>query len=313
MTSKQLRTSLEEKANELGFIAFGVAPADALDEEAQRLREWLDLDYQGSMRWMARNVSRRTDPREVVPGAKSVIMLGYNYFTGRAPEEDSKAKISNYAWGDDYHEIVTPKVRALEAYLHSLYDREVASRSYVDTGPIMEKAWAARAGIGWQGKHTNLISREHGSWMFLGAIIADVEMEYDNPIPDFCGSCTRCIEACPTDAIVEPYVLDARKCLSFLTIEYREDELPEEESKNMQGWVYGCDICQNVCPWNNKFEHPTDDSHFQPREKNVNRDLTDWLDLEVEEYRKRFPHSPVKRAKFKGLMRNIRTALQHSQ
>lgn len=313
MTTKQLRTSLEEKARELGFIAFGVAPADALDEEAQRLRDWLDLDYQGSMGWMARNVGRRTDPREVVPGAKSVVMLGYNYFTGRAPEDESKAKISNYAWGDDYHEIITPKVRALEAFLHTLHDREVASRSYVDTGPIMEKAWAARAGLGWQGKHTNLISREHGSWIFLGAIIADVEMEYDSPIPDFCGSCTRCIDACPTDAIVEPYVLDARKCLSFLTIEYREDELPEDEAHNMQGWIYGCDICQNVCPWNNTFEHSTDDPHFQPREKNVNRDLTDWLEQDVEAYRERFRHSPVKRAKFKGLMRNIRTALQYSQ
>ena len=308
----QIRQKLQERANVLGFVAFGAAPAEALDEEARRLREWLSLDYQGSMGWMQRNFNRRVDPGEVVPGAKSVIMLGYNYFTGRAPQDDSKAKISNYAWGDDYHDVITPKIRELEAFLHKLIDRKVASRSYVDTGPIMEKAWAARAGIGWMGKHTNLISREYGSWMFLGAIIADVELEYDSPIPDYCGSCTRCIEACPTDAITEPYVLDARKCLSYLTIEYREDSLPDREADRMHGWIYGCDICQEVCPWNIKFEHPTDDPHFLPREENVGRDLSDWMELSVEEYRERFRKSPVKRAKYDGLMRNIKTALENS-
>jgi len=173
MDSYTLRKLLEEKAHELGFLEFGVAKADALDEEAQRLREYLDLGYHAAMEWMTRNVRRRTDPREVVPGAQSVIMVSYNYYTGRAPEDNSKAKISNYAWGDDYHEVVTPKVRDLETYLHEITDSDVHSLSYVDTGPIMEKAWAARAGIGWIGKHTNLIHREHGSWFFLGAIIAD--------------------------------------------------------------------------------------------------------------------------------------------
>lgn len=308
MNSHKLRKSLEEKARELGFLEFGVAQANALDEEAQRLREYLDLGYHASMEWMARNVQRRTDPREVVPGAQSVIMVSYNYFTGRAPEEPEKAKISNYAWGDDYHDVVTPKVRELEAYLHEIAETAVKSRSYVDTGPIMEKAWAARAGIGWIGKHTNLIHREHGSWFFLGAIIADISMEYDSPIPDYCGSCRQCIDACPTDAIVEESVLDSRKCLSYLTIEHRGETIPEPEAHRMEGWIYGCDICQNVCPWNNKFEHPSNDGHFLPRDENVDRDLKDWLLLTEEDYRERFRKSPVKRAKYQGFLRNVRTA-----
>ncbi len=307
----QIRKELEDRARELGFIEFGIAAAAALDDEAQRLREYLDLNYHGTMHWMARNVQRRTDPREVVPGAKSVIMVAYNYYSGRAPQEPRKAKISNYAWGDDYHDVVTPKVRSLEKYLQELSNEPVRSRSYVDTGPIMEKAWAVRAGIGWIGKHTNLIHRDHGSWFFPGAIITDVELEYDSPLPDYCGSCTRCIDACPTNAIVDDYVLDSRKCLSYLTIEYRGDHFPEEQAGNMAGWIYGCDICQEVCPWNNKFEHPTEDSHFYPREENVNRDLTDWLDLTDQEYRERFRKSPVKRAKYQGLLRNIRTAAVH--
>jgi len=304
-----LRDKLEQRADELGFLSFGAAPADRLSPASERLREWLNLEYQGNMGWMARNFDRRSDPGEVVPGAKSVIMVSYNYYTGRAPEDDRTAKISNYAWGDDYHDVITPKVRALESYIHELMPREVQSRSYVDTGPVMEKAWAARAGLGWIGKHTNLISREYGSWMFLGSIIADVELEYDEPIPDYCGSCTRCIEACPTDAIVDEYVLDARRCLSYLTIENKSDTIPDEHAGNMHGWIYGCDICQNVCPWNNKFEHETDDPHFQPRPENVNRDLEDWLDLGIEEYRRRFKDSPIKRAKREGILRNVKAAL----
>ena len=297
------------RAAELEFELFGVAEAQSLSPEARRLREWLDLDYQGNMHWMERNFKRRTDPGEVVPGARSVIMLGYNYYTGRAPEDDSTAKISNYAWGDDYHEVVTPKVRELESYLNDLVEGEMRSRSYVDTGPVMEKAWAARAGLGWVGKHTNLINREYGSWFFLGSIITDVELEYDSPIPDYCGSCTRCIEACPTDAIVDAYVLDARRCLSYLTIENKSDDIPDEHSEHMHGWIYGCDICQNVCPWNNKFEQPTEKPEFQAREENVNRELGEWLDLTVEEYRDRFKDSPIKRAKRRGILRNVRAAL----
>ncbi|MBD3276033.1 MAG: tRNA epoxyqueuosine(34) reductase QueG [Candidatus Marinimicrobia bacterium] len=308
----KLREKIETRAQELGFLEFGAAPADALDEEARHLREFLGLGYHATMGWMARNLERRVDPREVVPGAQSVIMLAYNYFTGRATEDDSKAKISNYAWGDNYHDVVTQKVRELEQYIHDCVSGDVNSRSYVDTGPIMEKAWAARAGLGWQGKHTNMIHRKHGSWFFLGAIIVDVALEYDSPIPDYCGSCTQCIEACPTDAIVEPYVLDARKCLSFLTIEYRGDELPERESSEMHGWVFGCDICQAVCPWNHKFEHQTDDEHFQPRTENINRDLEAWLDISEDEFRRRFKKSPVKRAKYRGFLRNVSTALEYS-
>ncbi len=313
INSVQLRNKLEDKSRDLGFLEFGVAPADALDQEAKRLREFLGLRYHATMQWMARNLERRIDPREVVPGAKSVIMLAYNYFTGRVTGDDTKAKISNYAWGDNYHDIVTGKVRALERFLHELSEKTVQSRSYVDTGPIMEKAWAARAGLGWQGKHTNVIHREHGSWFFLGAIITDVKLEYDSPIPDYCGSCTQCIEACPTDAIVAPYVLDARKCLSYLTIEFRGDALPEKESSEMHGWVFGCDICQAVCPWNHRFEHETTDPHFQPREENTGRDLEDWLDLTEAEFRIRFKKSPVKRAKYRGFLRNVSTAFQKSR
>jgi len=305
----QIRNRLERRAGELGFTELGIAPARALDDEAARLREFLGLNYHGAMQWMARNVRRRVDPREVVPGAQSVIMLSYNYYTGRTAGDPGTAKISNYAWGDDYHEIVTPKVRELEACLHSVSNDPVQSRSYVDTGPLMEKAWAARAGIGWIGKHTNLIHRDHGSWFFLGAIITDQTLPYDSPVPDYCGSCTRCLEACPTDAIVDEYVLDARKCLSYLTIEYRGAELPPEEAEHMEGWIFGCDICQEVCPWNYRFEHATGDPRFLPREENVDRDLSEWLELSEEDYRRRFRHSPVKRAKYSGLKRNIRTAI----
>ncbi len=309
----KLRQRMADKAKELGFIEFGVAEATALDEEAMHLREYLDFQYHASMQWMVRNVQRRTDPREVVPGAKSVIMVAYNYYTGRAPEDPGTAKISNYAWGDDYHDVITPKVRELETYLHEIAADEVQSRSYVDTGPIMEKAWAARAGIGWIGKHTNLIHRDHGSWFFLGAIIADMVLEYDAPIQDYCGSCSLCIDACPTDAIVEEYVLDSRKCISFLTIENREDSIPRESAEGLHGWIFGCDICQNVCPWNNRFEHTTDDPHFAPREENVGKKLEKWLDLTEAHYRKRFKKSPVKRAKYRGLQRNVRAALQREE
>jgi len=307
----KLRQHLERKARELGFVSFGIAAADSLDKEVVRLREYLNLNYHGEMGWMARNVQRRTDPREVVPDAKSVIMIGYNYFSGRATSDSGMAKISNYAWGDDYHDVVTPKVRQLEQHLHELANEEVRSRSYVDTGPIMEKAWGARAGIGWIGKHTNLINRKHGSWFFLGAIIADVPLEYDPPIPDYCGSCTRCIDACPTDAIMDEYVLDSRRCLSYLTIEYRGDQIPEEHAENMEGWIYGCDICQEVCPWNHRFEHHTNDDHFFPRKNNTDRPFTEWMELTPEDYRQRFKKSPVKRAKYDGLMRNIMTAAKH--
>jgi epoxyqueuosine reductase len=296
---------IKQKALELGFSHVGIAKSDKLGIERTLLEAWLKNSYQADMHWMERNIERRTNPAELVPGAQSVIAVAYNYYS---PEQHSRdpqtGKISRYAWGDDYHEIVTPKVRALQEFVDSLQE-QTTSRSYVDTGPVMEKTWAAKAGIGWIGKHSNLISKDRGSWLFLGAIITTLALEYDAPIDDFCGSCTACIEACPTDAIVEPYIVDSNRCIPYLTIECKDKELPATHTMDFENWVFGCDICQDVCPWN-RFETATPDSRFAPRPFALAPKLNDIIELKPEEFSDFFRKSPVKRAKLAGLQRNVR-------
>ncbi len=289
-------------ATEKGFELVGVAEANPLDDEVEHLREWLSRGYQASMRWMESNVDKRADPGLVLDGARSVISLGKNYYTPFQHEAFS-AKISRYAWGDDYH-LVLGKI--LKEYVAELSSKFPANKFiwYSDTGPVMDKAWARRAGIGWIGKHTNVINREIGSWIFLAEVITDLDFVYDLPETDHCGSCRACIDACPTDAIVEPYVVDANRCISFLTIENRDETIPAGLIPKLDNWLFGCDICQDVCPWNRKFATTSDEQSFLPREENLNLKPRDIHLMNRDEFAERFRRSPVRRAKYEGLQRN---------
>ncbi len=291
-------------ASEKGFELVGIAEACRLDEESAQLTEWLSRGYQASMQWMERNTDRRADPRSVLNGAKSVVSLGKNYYT-QSQHADTSAKISKYAWGDDYHLVLGRVLKDLVAELSEMFPGN-NFLWYCDTGPVMDKAWARRAGIGWIGKHTNVISRRIGSWVFLAEIITDLDLEYDLPETDHCGSCRACIDACPTNAIVEPYLLDANKCISFLTIENRDEAIPAEFVPNLDSWLFGCDICQDVCPWNRKFAAPSGEPAFLPREENLNLKPQDIHLMTREEFAGRFRRSPVKRTKYEGLQRNAR-------
>ncbi len=305
---QSLTAKIKQKAHELGFEHIGVSPAEKLTVEAERLAEWLSRGYHATMYWMERKGDRRTDPRNIVPGARSVISVAMNYYTPHEiTDHPERGKISRYAWGDDYHDIVGGRLKLLWEYIKDI-EPGAAGRYYVDTGPVMDKVWAERAGIGWIGKHTNLISREYGSWLFLGEIITTLSLEYDIPTQDYCGACRRCIDACPTDAIVDEYILDSNKCLSYLTIEHR-DEYPEEFKMDTEQWIYGCDICQDVCPWNIKFSRPAAVEGYQPRPENLNPLLLDIVNMAREDFSRRFRKSPVKRTKRKGLQRNAQAVI----
>ena len=295
---------IKQKAFEIGFHKIGIVRAQSLPEEENYLREWLARSYHGEMNWMEREPEKRADPKILFPGAKSVVAVALNYFTPHEHEENpAKGKVSRYAWGDDYHDVLKEKLRELLGFIQSI-DETADAKICVDTAPIMDKAWAARAGLGWIGKHSNLITKEFGSWVFLGEILLNLELEYDSEIvADHCGNCTACLDACPTNAIVAPYTVDSRKCLSYATIELRAPNLPEELVKDLNGWLYGCDICQDVCPWN-RFEKPTGETRFEPREGNVTADLDEILTLSPEKYAEKFRRSAMKRTKLGGLQRN---------
>lgn len=297
---------IRQKAFEIGFHKIGVARAESLSAEAGYFTEWLGKNFHGEMRWLEREPAKRTDPKLIFPEAKSVIAVALNYFTPHEHEPDeTKGKVSRYAWGDDYHDVLKEKQRELLAFIKS-ENAAAEGKICVDTAPIMDKAWAQRAGLGWIGKHSNLITKEYGSWVFLGEILLNLELEYDaQTVSDHCGSCTACLDACPTGAIVAPYQVDSRACLSYATIELRSPELPAEIEKNLNGWLYGCDICQDVCPWN-RFEKPTEETRFEPRAGNVSADLEEILNLSTEKYAERFRRSAMKRTKISGLQRNAR-------
>lgn len=307
---QSLTQKIKSQARELGFSKVGIARADILTEEGKHLQEWLNRRYHGTMDWMERNVEKRMDPRNIVPHAKSVISVAMNYYAG-VPHTDSSeiGKISRYAWGDDYHILVTSRIQTLVDCIKQ-EKPDANAKAYVDTGPAMDKAWAVRAGVGWLGKHTNVITKDYGSWVFLGEIILDVELEYDEPIADFCGSCRACIDACPTHAIVEPYVLDATKCISYLTIEHK-GEIPGELKPKFENWIYGCDICQDVCPWNS-FQQQTKEQAFLPREANVAPQLKELESITKEEFNERFRKSPIKRPKREGFIRNVKTVMEQN-
>ena len=308
-----LTEQIRRKALEIGFHKIGVARAESLADERERLIEWLEKDFQGEMQWLAREPEKRTDPRLIFPAAKSIVVVALNYYTPHEHTEDEAAgKISRYAWGDDYHDVLKEKLRELLTFIKTL-DESADGKICADTAPMMDKAWAVHAGLGWIGKHSNLITKEYGSWVFLGEILLNLELDYDQATePDHCGSCTACLDACPTNAIVAPYLVDSRRCLSYATIELRSPELPDEISKDLNGWFYGCDICQDVCPWN-RFEKPTEEKRFEPREQETSIELKKVSDFSPDTYAKRFRRSAIKRAKLPGLQRNARALLKNSE
>ncbi|NWG28745.1 MAG: tRNA epoxyqueuosine(34) reductase QueG [Ignavibacteriaceae bacterium] len=290
-----------QKAKAVGFDLVGFAKAEILDTESEHLKQWLDNNYQAGMDYMERNFEKRKDLKQILPLAKSVISLGLNYYTPDTySNEDIKGKVSRYAWGKDYHLIIWAMLDELEEEIIKIAP-DFECISYVDTGPVMDKAWAVRAGLGWLGKHTNVINREIGSWFFIANIITNYEFDYSEQIPDFCGTCTACIDACPTNAIVQEYVVDANKCISYLTIE-NKNEISEEFKGKFDNWLFGCDICQDVCPWNQKFPVETLIKDFHPQNKELV--LDEVLEMNEEEFKEKFKTSPVKRAKLSGLERN---------
>jgi len=290
-----------QKAKAVGFDLVGFAKADMLENESKNLEEWLDKNYQAGMDYMQKNFEKRKDMKHIHPQAKSVISLGLNYYTPDSHSDDkTKGKISRYAWGKDYHLIIWAMLDELEEEL-KVIDPKFESISYIDTGPVMDKAWAVRAGLGWLGKHTNVINREVGSWFFIANIITNYEFNYSEQIPDFCGTCTACIDACPTNAIIQEYVIDANKCISYLTIENKV-EIPGEFKDKFDNWLFGCDICQDVCPWNQKFPVETLIIDFHPQNKELN--LDEVMGMNEDEFKERFQTSPIKRAKLIGLKRN---------
>ena len=301
-----LTQHIKDRALFEGFNKVGIVGAQPLEAVGRRLNEWLARGFHGEMSWMARDVHKRIDPREIFPQARSVVVVALNYFTPHQHQQSpAVGKVSRYAWGDDYHDVVKEKLSSLLSWVRE-QEPHAEGKVCVDIQPVMDKAWAVRAGLGWLGKHSNVITPEHGSWVFIGELLLNLELDCDSvQVDDHCGTCTLCIDACPTKAITEPYVVDSNKCISYATIELRAPELPREIEENLSGWLYGCDICQDVCPWN-RFEETTAEARFAPREGNINADLDDIMDLTPETYAARFRGSAMKRAKLAGLQRNAR-------
>ncbi|HAF13398.1 MAG TPA: tRNA epoxyqueuosine(34) reductase QueG [Blastocatellia bacterium] len=308
-SARELSRRIKDRAFVEGFEKVGVVPARVLDAAHERLTTWLERGYHAGMAWMARDPQTRTNPRKLFPEARSVVVVALNYYTPYKHAEDpATGKVSRYAWGDDYHDVVGAKLRSLLAWIKEEVP-QAEGKVCVDIQPMMDKAWAVEAGLGWIGKHTNLITPEYGSWVFIGELLLNIDLEYDKTrVDDHCGSCTLCIDACPTAAINEPYVVDSNKCISYATIELRDAELPRDIAQHLEGWFYGCDICQDVCPWN-RFEQVTNEDRFQPRTGNVNATLTEAFELTPQTYAQRFRGSAMKRAKLSGLQRNARALL----
>ncbi len=296
-----MKQYIKDEARRLGFDACGVSKAGFLENEARDLEAWLHEGRHGTMTWMENHFDKRTDPRILVEGAKSVISLTSNYYQKRPAEPEGKVSI--YALGDDYHDVLRSSLKEL---FYSIEQKvgELNGRVFVDSAPVMDKAWAKNSGLGWQGKNTNLINRDTGSFFFIAEIISDLELEPDGPIADYCGSCTRCIDACPTGALDAPYQIEADKCISYLTIEHRGDDISKDLAGQIGDWIFGCDICQDVCPWN-KFSKQHTTEEFTARPAIVENTLEQWEELEIEGFREIFRRNPVKRTKYEGFMRNV--------
>ncbi|MCB0610159.1 MAG: tRNA epoxyqueuosine(34) reductase QueG [Lewinella sp.] len=301
---KTLHTRMiREEAARLGFSFAGIARAEQMDEEARRLESWLNAGMHGQMGYMANHFDKRIDPRKLVEGAKSVISLLYNYYPEQRQSDPAAPKISRYAYGEDYHFVLKRKLKDLLRFIGEEIG-EVSGRCFVDSAPVLERDWARRSGVGWMGRNTMLINPKAGSYYFLAELILDLDLVYDHPIRDYCGTCTRCIEACPTDAISPGgYVVDGSKCISYFTIELRE-AIPEEYRGQFDNWMFGCDICQEVCPWN-RFSTPHSEPAFEPHPQLLEMTKGDWEELTEEVFRELFRRSAVKRTGFEGLRRNL--------
>jgi epoxyqueuosine reductase len=293
---------ITDKAYELGFFSCGFSKATFLEEEAPRLDQWLSLNYNGKMGYMANHFDKRLDPRLLVDGAKTIVSLLFNYFPETKQHEDAP-KIAKYAYGEDYHFVIKDKLNELLSFLQEKIG-SINGRVFVDSAPVMDKVWAKKSGLGWIGKNTNLIQPKMGSFFFIAELIIDLEIEPDGPMKDYCGTCTRCIDSCPTEAIVQPYVLDGSKCISYLTIELKDQLIPQEFSGKMDQWMFGCDICQDVCPWN-RFSKTTNETRFKPNPLLLEMKTNEWHELNEEVFHQLFKLSAVKRTKFDGLKRNI--------
>lgn len=295
---------VKETAQKLGFDFCGISKAEFLEEEAPRLENWLKNQSHGQMSYMENHFDKRLDPTKLVPGAKSVVSLLYNYYPEKDLAHEEGFKVAKYAYGKDYHFVIKDKLKTFMQLLQEEVG-DIDGRVFVDSAPVMERQWAAKSGLGWVGKHTLLINKEQGSFFFLAELILDLTLEPDGPIKDYCGTCTRCIDACPTDAIT-PYSLDASKCISYLTIELKE-QIPEEFTGKMEKWIFGCDICQDVCPWN-RFSKPHRETSFTPHEQLGEMTRENWQELTKEVFQEIFRKSAVKRTKWEGLVRNIKQA-----
>jgi len=303
MSSVHYTFLLKEKAKELGFAYCRISKAEFLHKEALQLEKWLAKDYHGEMSYMENHFDKRLDPRLLVDDAKSIISLAFNYYSTEGQEDKDAPKISMYALRRDYHKVVKQKLKLLFNFLQEEIG-DINGRFFVDSAPVMEKSWAEKSGIGWIGKHSNLISKSQGSYFFLAEIIVDIPLNYDLPIKDYCGTCTECIDSCPTDAITEPYVVDGSKCISYFTIELK-NPIPKHTTGKFENWMFGCDICQIVCPWN-KFSVAHNEPDFIPKKELLTLTKEDWEDLSKDKFDEIFEGSAVKRTGYQGLKRNIK-------
>ncbi|RXR34046.1 tRNA epoxyqueuosine(34) reductase QueG [Flavobacterium piscinae] len=302
LISKFKHTSLiKSEAKRLGFLSCGISKAGFLEEEAPRLEKWLNNNMNGHMRYMENHFDKRLNPTLLVDGAKSVISILLNYYPSKFQNEESY-KISKYAYGQDYHFVIKEKLKELLHFIQTEIG-EVSGRAFVDSAPVLDKAWAAKSGLGWIGKNTNLITQKVGSFYFIAELIVDLELDYDNPTTDHCGSCTACIDACPTEAIVAPYVVDGSKCISYFTIELKEN-IPTEMKGKFDDWMFGCDVCQDVCPWN-RFSKPHNEPLFQANHELLSFTKKDWEEITEDVFKNVFKNSAVKRTKLEGLRRNV--------
>lgn len=302
MTTVSNSERIKQEAYRLGFLACGISKAEFLSDEAPRLEHWLTQHYNGEMAYMANHFDMRLDPTKLVEGAKSVVTVLLNYFPPQTQHDLAAPKISKYAYGQDYHHVIKGKLQQLTHFIEQDIG-EINGRAFVDSAPVMDKAWALRSGLGWMGKNTNIIRPKEGSFFFIGELILDLDLHADLPMQDHCGTCTRCIDACPTEAIIQPYVVDGSKCISYFTIELK-DSIPLAMKGQFDNWAFGCDICQDVCPWN-RFAKPHTEPAFNPHPDMLNMTAQDWHELTEEVFLKVFQKSAVKRTKFSGLKRNL--------
>ncbi|PHS10898.1 MAG: tRNA epoxyqueuosine(34) reductase QueG [Kordia sp.] len=292
---------IKTEALRLGFLSCGISKATFLEEEAPKLESWLKNDFHGEMKYMENHFDKRLDPRLLVEDAKSVISLSYNYYPEQLQREDSY-KIAKYAYGQDYHHVIKAKLKELSVFVQEQVG-DVQGRAFVDSAPVMERAWAKKSGLGWEGKHSLILQKKQGSFFFLSELVIDLELDYDTPMTDHCGTCTKCIDACPTEAILPNNTVDGSKCISYFTIELKEN-IANEFKGQFDDWMFGCDICQDVCPWN-RFSKPHNEPLFTPKSELLNMTKKDWEDITEDVFGKVFQKSAVKRTKFAGLQRNI--------